>query len=117
MKKDDGNLKEGWLRQIHRSAGGGDNLLLNASLFSPTTYKKLMKLDWNKLLYRREGLGKDNTYETGLSRKGWITKFSAFKDSFITTRDTNKQWQSITNPGEQLYKLVYDALSKLYHFN
>ena len=112
-KNDDGRLKEGWLRQIHRSAGGGENFLLNASLFSPTTYRNLMKLDWNKLLYRREGLGKDNSYKTGL----FGSKFNEFKKQFISVRDANRQWRSITNPGEQLYKLVYDTLSKLYNFN
>jgi hypothetical protein len=111
-KNDDGNLQEGWLRQIHRSAGGGDNFLLNASLFSPETYKNLMKLDWNKLLYRKEGLGKDNTFKTGF----FGSKFNEFKKTFIATRDSNNQWQSISNTGEQLYKLVYDSLSKLYNF-
>ena len=112
-KKENGKLEEGWLRQVHRSAGGGDNLLLNAKLFAPTIYKELMKLDWNKKIYRHEGSGKDNNYTVGI----FGSKFNEFKNQFIAVRDSNRQWQSITNPGEQLYKLVYDTLSRLYKFN
>ena len=112
-KRDGDRLLEGWVRQIHRSAGGGDKFLFNANLFSSQTYKALMKTDWNRCLYRSEGIGKDNIYKTGL----FGSKFNSFKDMFIKTRDSNKEWQKITNNGEQLYKLVYDTLSKLYNFN
>ena len=112
-KRDGDNLLEGWVRQIHRSAGGGDKFLFNANMFSSLTYKALMKTDWNRCLYRSEGVGKDNYYKTGL----FGSKFNSFKDMFIKTRDSNKEWQKITNNGEQLYKLVYDTLSKLYNFN
>ena len=111
--KGDGTLEEGWLRQIHRSAGGGDNYLFNANLFSPDTFKSLMKVDWNKAIYRNEGIGKDNVYKTGL----FGTKFNSFKEKFIEVRDSNKKWQNITNQGEQFYKLVFDTLAKLYNFN
>ena len=106
-------LKEGWLRQLHRSAGGGDKFLFNANLFSPATLKDLMKVDWNKAIYRTEGLGKDNTYKTGL----FGSKFDSFKKKFIEVRDADKSWQNITNQGEQLYKLIFDTLGKLYNFN
>ena len=109
-----GILKEGWLRQIHRSAGGGDNFLFNASLFSPGTFKDLMKIDWNKSLFRNEGLGKDNFYKTGI----FGSKFDSFKKKFIEVRDSNnKDWKNITNQGEQLYKLTFDTLARLYQFN
>lgn len=111
--KGDGTLLEGWLRQIHRSAGGGNNFLFNANLFSPDTFKSLMKVDWNKAIYRNEGLGKDNFYKTGL----FGSKFDSFKKQFIELRDSNKDWQNITNQGEQLYKLIFDTLAKLYNFN
>lgn len=112
-KNGDGTLKEGWLRQIHRSTGGGDNYLFNANLFSPDTFKGLMKVDWNKAIYRNEGIGKDNVYKTGL----FGSKFDSFKKQFIEVRDSNKNWQNITNQGEQLYKLIFDTLAKLYNFN
>ena len=107
-----GTLSEGWLKQIHRSAGGGDNFLFNASLFSPSDLKSLMKLSWNKNLYRTEGIGKDNHYSTGI----FGSKFDSFKKQFLLTRDKDSSWKNITNNGEQLNKLIYDTLSSLYNF-
>lgn len=110
------NLQEGWLRQIHRSAGGQDAFLFNANLFSPMTFKELMKMDWNKCIYRNEGIGKDNTYsKSGVL--GFGSLFDPFKKQFIQMRDTTKEWQNLTNKGEQLYKLIFDTLAKLYKFN
>ena len=49
----------------------------------------------------------------------WIgdSKFNSFKKKFIEVRDSNKNWEKITNQGEQLYKLIFDTLAKLYNFN
>src|SRR5574344_2388490 len=47
-----GELTEGWLKQIHRSAGSGDNFLFNANLFAPKTMRKLMNFPFNKELDR-----------------------------------------------------------------
>lgn len=105
-------LQEGWLKQIHRSAGGGDKFLFNAKLFQPSTYKELMKFDWNKSIYRTEGIGKDNMFKVGL----FSTKFDEFKKEFINTLHNGKP-QNITDAGEQLYKLTYDTLTKMYQFN
>ena len=107
-----GALEEGWLRQLHRSAGGGDKFLLNPKLFAPQTKKELMRFDWNKNIYRNEGIGKDNKYSTGLIG----SKFNSFKKMFIQELhgESNK---GITNRGEQLYKLIFDTLIKLYNFN
>lgn len=107
-----GSLEEGWLKQVYRSAGSDDKFLFNTSLFNPTSYKELMKMDWNDSLYRNEGTGKDNKFKTGL----FGSKFNSFKKEFISERDSNKSWQNITNKGEQLYKLVFDTLAKLYKF-
>ena len=111
-KNADGGLEEGWLRQVHRSAGGHDRFMFNAALFTPSSYKELMKMDWNDTLYRNEGTGKDNKFKMGL----FGSKFNSFKKEFIEERDKNKSWQNITNKGEQLYKLVFDTLAKLYKF-
>lgn len=107
-----GTLKEGWLRQLHRSAGGGDKFLLNPKLFAPQTRKELMRLDWNKNLYSNEGIGKDNKYSTGLIG----SKFNSFKKMFLQELHADES-KGITNRGEQLYKLIYDTLIKLYNFN
>lgn len=111
-KLEDGELEEGWLRQIHRSAGGGDKFLLNPKLFAPQSMKKLMKLDWNKDIYRTEGIGKDNKYSTGLIG----SKFNSFKKQFLQELHGEGD-RGITNRGEQLYKIIYDTLTKLYNFN
>lgn len=107
-----GALEEGWLRQLHRSAGGGDKFLLNPKLFAPQTRKELMKLDWNKNLYRNDGIGKDNKYSTGM----FGSKFNSFKKLFLQELHGEGS-KGITNRGEQLYKLIYDTLTKLYNFN
>ena len=105
-------LKEGWLKQLHRSIGGEDKLLLNAALFAPSTFKDLMKLDWNKKIYRTEGLGKDHFYSKFMN-----SKFNDFKKELNNTITVDSDAASITNPTEKVYKLVYDTLSKLYKFN
>lgn len=107
-----GNLEEGWLRQLHRSAGGGDKFLLNPKLFSPQTKKELKKLDWNKNLFRNEGIGKDNKYFL----KMFGNKYDNFKTVFIQKLQT-ESGKGITNRGEQLYKIIYDTLTELYKFN
>ena len=111
----EGRLAEGWVQQLHRSAGGGDRFLFNASLFGFSTFKELMKVDWNKELYRSEGLGKDNNYKKSGIFSG--SKFDPFKKAFIAERENTQGWKAVTNRGEQLYKLVYDTLGKLYQFN
>ncbi len=108
-KKDNGDLDDGWLKQLHRSAGKEDNMLFNAALFAPNTYKALMAFDWNKKLYQKEGIGKDHVYA-----KSWGSKFNDFKKEFIKI-NTSKA-DEITNPSERAYKLIFDTLAKVYKF-
>lgn len=105
-------LAEGWIRQIHRSAGGGDNFLFNPKLFAFHTMRELYKYDWNKNLYRNEGVGKDWTFSVA-----WFSsKFDTFKKKFIEQLH-NGAPTTITNTGESFYKLVYDTLCKIYNIN
>lgn len=108
-----GELEEGWLRQLHRSAGGGDKFLLNPKLFASQTKKELMKLDWNKSIYRTEGIGKDNAFKYTMIIG---SKFDSFKKAFLQELNGDGN-NGITNRGEQMYKLIYDTLTKLYNFN
>ncbi len=112
VRKVNDELAEGWIRQIHRSAGGGDNFLFNPKLFAFHTMKELHKYDWNKNLYRNEGLGKDWTFSVGL----FGSKFDTFKKKFIELLH-NGAPTTITNTGERFYKLVYDTLCKIYNIN
>lgn len=110
----DGNLYEGWLKQIHRSAGGEDRFLFNAGLFAPTTEKKLDDYDWNNKLYKPTGLGADHKYNTGL----FSSKFDTFKKEFAK-RVSNGigNASGISNPAERTYKYIYDTLATIYKFN
>jgi hypothetical protein len=71
-----------------------------------------MKLDWNKKIYRNEGLGKDHFYSKFMN-----SRFYDFKKELNNTITVESNAVSITNPTEKVYKLVYDTLSKLYKFN
>ena len=110
-KKND-EFAEGWIRQIHRSAGGGDNFLFNPKLFAFHTMTELHKYDWNKNLYKNEGIGKDWTFSVGF----FGSKFNSFKEEFIKTLH-NGTPTTITNTGERFYKFVYDTLCKIYNIN
>ena len=107
-----GELAEGWIRQIHRSANGGDNFLFNPKLFAFHTMKELRKYDWNKSLYRNEGVGKDWTFSVGI----FGSKFDTFKKKFIEELH-NGAPTTITNTGERFYKLIYETLCKIYNIN
>lgn len=105
-------LAEGWLRQIHRSTGGGDNFLFNPKLFQFDSMKGLKKYDWNDELYRECGIGKDWKFSVGI----FSSKFNSFKTKFIEELHGNSN-SSITNAGERFYELVYNTLCKLYNIN
>lgn len=107
-----GELAEGWLRQLHRSAGGGDCFLFNPKLFAFHTMKDLCKFDWNKDLYRNEGIGKDWTFSVRLLS----SKFDTFKTRFIEEINSGAP-TTITNTAERFYKIVYDTLCKIYNIN
>ena len=104
-----GVVKDGWLRQVHRSTGGGDNFLLNSSLFGCKTENELKKFGFNNALYK-----KDSGFETYRFKVGITSNIiSTFKNHFIKTEEAT----SITNMNEKLIKRVYDTLCKLYNFN
>lgn len=106
----DGKLQEGWLRQLHRSVGGGDKFLFTASIFTPDGAKAYKSLKFHKELYRSTGIGKDNHYSVGL----FSGQFDPFKKAIIEVH--KRGTPEIANRGEQLYKMIYDALRELYKF-
>lgn len=107
-----GALAEGWLRQLHRSAGGGDRMLFSPKLFAFQSQRELSKFDWNKSLYRTDGVGKDWTFSTGL----FGSRFDTFKKQLIVELHSGKA-DKITNTAERLYKHIYDTLCAIYHIN
>ena len=100
----------GWLRQLHRSAGSDDRFLLHSALFTPQKMGELIDYKWNKYLFKSEGVGKDNKYTVGM----FSNKFDEFKKRFLT--ENLKETPSMTNKGEQLYKCIYNTLVSLYNF-
>lgn len=107
-----GKIEEGWLRQLHRSAGGGDKFLFNPKLFSFHSVKEMGKYDWNKSLYRNEGVGKDWKFSVSL----FGTRFDTFKKELIRVLASGNAI-TITNTCERFYKAVYDTLCKIYNVN
>lgn len=105
-------LKEGWLRQLHRSAGGSDKFLFAADMFAPQTVKEQVKSDWNQP-FRNEGVGRDNRF----SIKLFSNKYSNIKESFLNIYDGKDDLSApFTNQLEQLLKRVYDTLVSVYGF-
>ncbi len=106
---DSGNIVDGWLRQLHRSANGLDKFLFHAELFSPTNEKEVSKFDVNKKIYRPDenDIGK-HEFKTGL----FGSPFNSFKDEFVQTSDD----AAITNKSEKLIKRMYQTLERLYDF-
>ena len=111
---EDNLLTEGWLRQIFRSAGQGDNFLFAPEIFTPANKRELTKSDWNKKVYKEVGIGKDNNFKKGLLVDD---KFDKFKAAFIKVYEGKENGSAnITNRLEQVLKQTYDALVNLYQF-
>lgn len=110
--KENGNLEEGWLRQLHRSAGGSDKFLFAAELFTPLTVKEQSKSDWNRP-FRKEGVGSDY----GFSVRFLGNNYDKIKDAFLKVYDGKEDSSlSFTNRHEQLMKRIYDTLSSVYQY-
>jgi hypothetical protein len=105
---DNSAIKDGWLRQVHRSAGGGDKFLLNPEIFGCNSIREFEKFDFNSKLYQRGSDFESHKFSTGLL--GSI--IGKFYEGFIKADEPD----SITNKNEKLIKRVYDTLCQLYEF-
>lgn len=101
-------IQDGWLRQIHRSAGGGDKFLLGSGIFSCNSKKELANFDFNKYLYQKDSEYESNKFSTGV--------FGGIYDSFVKKFITIDDPTNITNKCEKLIKRSYDTLCQLYNF-
>lgn len=107
------DIKDGWLRQVHRSTGGGDNFMLNSGNFSCNSISEFKRFNFNTKLYQ-----KDSDFETHKFKAAMISDgnckdiFDKFVKSFIASKEPEK----ITNKNEKLIKRVYDTLCQLYEF-
>ncbi len=111
--KANGEIDEGWLRQLHRSAGGGDKFLFNPRLFAFSNVSQMRKYDWNKNLYRKDGVGKDWAFSVNI----FGSRFDTFKKEFIKKMNDSSTTTSIVDPGERLYELIYKTLCTIYNIN
>ena len=100
------NITDGWLRQLHRSANGQDNFLLNAEMFGISSEKELNKFAYNKQIFRTSD--EKHEYKTGI----FSNAFDEFKEEFIELGDDD----SISNKSEKLIARMYKTLVKLYDF-
>jgi hypothetical protein len=103
-----GKIKDGWLRQVHRSAGSGDKFLLNSAVFGCNSEKELEKFDFNDTLYQKDSDFESFKFKTGL--------FGSIYDVFLKNFIRSKEPESITNKNEKLIKRTYDTLCQLYNF-
>jgi hypothetical protein len=101
-------IKDGWLRQVHRSAGGGDKFLLNPAIFGCHSVKEFEKFDFNNTLYQKGSDFESHKFGTGL--------VSSIMDKFYSGFIKANEPESITNKNEKLIKRVYDTLCQLYEF-
>jgi len=106
---DNGEIKDGWLRQLHRSAGGGDKFLLNPAVFGCNTVREFDKFAFNEKLYQNNSDFESKKFKTGM----FGSIFSTFVTKFINVQEP----QSIVNKNEKLIKRTYDTLCLLYDFN
>ncbi|GAB4402361.1 MAG: hypothetical protein OHK0039_00270 [Bacteroidia bacterium] len=103
---DTGTARSGWLRQLYRSAGGGDKLLFRSEMFGMNSLKELSGFNYNNRLYK-ENFEK-HSFKTGL----FGNPFNSFKDVFKKRGND----PDIPNRCEQLTKRIYMTLCDLYGF-
>jgi hypothetical protein len=102
------DIKDGWLRQVHRSAGG-NKFLLHSEIFSCNSINEFEKFDFNKRLYQQDSDFEKHKFSTGIIGGSIFDKFTK---SFISSSEP----ENITNKNEKLIKRVYDTLCQLYEF-
>jgi hypothetical protein len=100
------NIKDGWLRQVHRSAGSSDKFLFHPELFGISKYKELEKFDWGRYLYCEDNEYSKCTYYKTLG-KG---PFEKFKSGFLGESDPKEY----ANKMEMLLKRSFDTILKMY---
>jgi hypothetical protein len=108
-----GGIKDGWLRQVHRSAGGGDKFLLNAGIFSATSIDEMTKFNFNTKLFQKDTDFENHKFKAGLIGDG---NSKDIFDKFLKEFITSKEPESITNKNEKLIKRTYNTLCQLYNF-
>ena len=102
-------IKDGWLRQLHHSAGSEDKFLFNSGLFSAKNIQQLEKFAFNNSIYQ-----KNSDFESKKFRSGVLGLSSIWNDFFAEFIKIPEP--DVTNNCEKLIKRTYDTLCKIYKF-
>ncbi|RMG67012.1 MAG: hypothetical protein D6722_13960 [Bacteroidetes bacterium] len=106
FRVDNGQVRDGWLRQLYVSTGGGDKFMFRPEMFGATTERELRKFSYNNRLYKTDY--EKNSFKTGL----FGSPFNSFKEAFKGRADD----PDVPNKCEKLTKRMYAALCDLYGF-
>ncbi len=98
-------VKDGWLRQVHKSAGGGDKFLFNPELFKS---EGLVDFAFNKKLFPLDSDFTKNSFSVNI----FSSIFDSFKTAFLKTSEP----ASVSHSAERFIKHTYDTLVSLYKF-
>ena len=109
FKTENNEIEDGWLRQVHRSSGGGDKFLLNPAIFGCNSIREFERFDFNDTLYKSGSDFESHKFKTGM--------MSSIMDKFYGGFIKANEPESITNKNEKLIKRAYDTLCRLYDFN
>jgi len=107
------SIKEGWLRQVYKSIGGGNNLFFSPSLFGANTESELRKVKFHQLFTNKD-YTKHNFNAgrfSGMINNSPAKAFDKFKKAFLKTEEVGN-----SNPIEKMIKRVYDTLMTLHNF-
>jgi len=113
FKIDNGKINDGWLRQVHRSAGGGDKFLLNSAIFGCNSINEFEKFNFNTKLYCKDSDFEKHKFKAAILGDGGANDIM---DKFFGTFIKINEPESITYKNEKLIKRTYDTLCKLYDF-
>jgi hypothetical protein len=110
FKVDNGQIGNGWLRNIHKSVGGNNNLFFAANMYVDTL-DRLNKFEFQEIFSDKAYIKhnfKGGRIFTGNSKDA----FDKFKGTFKSKGEDG----SVQNPAERLVKRMYDTLNELYSF-
>ena len=107
INKASGKLKDGWLRQLHYSAGGGDKFLLNAEIFGCSSQRELERFKFNSKIYQKNF--DKHKYDVSF----FSSAYDTFEGHF---RENTSDDPGIATRCEVLIKRMRTALVQLYNF-
>lgn len=108
FKIDNDKILNGWLRQLHNSAGGEDKFLFHHDMFGLTTRREFEKFKFNEKIFLENENYKKHHYDVGF----FGNAFHEFKKAFKEKAED----AAISNRCEKLIKRMYDTLCTLYKF-